>query len=112
MAEMQFPAQAPPPPGATPAATQQPAPPATPTANLDLSKYSASSLRRMLQDLRNQWQDLADRRQLSASLRLTRWHRERPVTLSDPRKLMAAVILMGARGKLAEPQKYEAGAVR
>jgi archaellum component FlaC len=59
MAEMQFPAQAPPPPGATPAATQQPAP----TANLDLSKYSASSLRRMLQDLRNQRQDLADRRQ-------------------------------------------------
>jgi hypothetical protein len=47
-----------------------------------------------------------------AASRLTRWHRERPVTLSDPRKLMAAVILMGTRGKLAEPQKYETGAVR
>lgn len=47
-----------------------------------------------------------------AASRLARWHRERPVTLSDPRKLMAAVILMGARGKLAEPRKYEASAVR
>lgn len=34
-----------------------------------------------------------------AAERLARWHRERPVTLSDPRKLMAAVILVAAREK-------------
>ncbi|OQM74191.1 hypothetical protein [Manganibacter manganicus] len=34
-----------------------------------------------------------------AASRLARWHRERPVTLSDPRKLMAAVILLAAREK-------------
>jgi hypothetical protein len=47
-----------------------------------------------------------------AASRLARWHRERPVTLSDPRKLMAAVILPGARETLAEPQEHEASAVR
>ncbi|WP_156459942.1 hypothetical protein [Mesorhizobium sp. Root157] len=34
-----------------------------------------------------------------AAERVARWHRERPVTLSDPRKLMAAVILLAAREK-------------
>lgn len=34
-----------------------------------------------------------------AASRLARWHRERPVTLSDPRKLMAAVILLAAHEK-------------
>lgn len=41
--------------------------------------------------------ELVDREQAAA--RLERWHRERPVTLSDPRKLMAAVILLAAREK-------------
>lgn len=35
----------------------------------------------------------------AAAARLARWHRERPVTLSDPRKLMAAVILLAAHEK-------------
>ncbi|MHA6644936.1 hypothetical protein [Mesorhizobium sp. A623] len=51
-----------------------------------------------------------------ATARLARWHRERPVTLSDPRKLMAAVILLGAREKLAdargEAREHEAGSLR
>lgn len=37
--------------------------------------------------------------QHEAAERLARWHRERPVMLSDPRKLMAAVILIAAREK-------------
>ncbi|MGB3390646.1 MAG: hypothetical protein WBA88_22000, partial [Pseudaminobacter sp.] len=32
-----------------------------------------------------------------AGLRVERWRRERPVTLSDPRKLLGAVILLAAR---------------
>ena len=32
-----------------------------------------------------------------AAARLARWNRERPVTLTDPRKLMASVILLGFR---------------
>jgi hypothetical protein len=39
--------------------------------------------------------ELADRQ--AAAERLARWYRERPVTLSDPRKLMAAVIMLAAR---------------
>lgn len=34
-----------------------------------------------------------------AADRVARWHRERPVTLSDPRKLMASVILLAAQEK-------------
>src|SRR6185503_13372054 len=56
MAEMQQPATP-----ATPAAPATPqAPPAT--AGIDLSGYSANQLRRMLDELRRQRQDLADRR--------------------------------------------------
>jgi hypothetical protein len=64
MAEMQFPTQAPAAPAAptAPATPIAQAPPSTPATNLDLSKYSVGSLRRMLQDLRSQRQDLADRR--------------------------------------------------
>ena len=36
---------------------------------------------------------------LSSLVVIARWQRERPVTLSDPRKLMAAVILLAAREK-------------
>jgi hypothetical protein len=41
--------------------------------------------------------ELIDREE--ARVRLARWQRERPVTLSDPRKLMAAVIMLAAREK-------------
>jgi hypothetical protein len=52
-----------------------------------------------------------------AASRLARWYRERPVTLSDPRKLLAGVILLAAREKLAgihavETQEHEAGSIR
>ena len=47
-----------------------------------------------------------------AASRLARWHRERPVSLSDPRKLLAAVILLGAREKVTEPREDEARAIR
>jgi len=75
MAEMQQPArvvQAAPAAPRTPVATTPPpaqgpaiagGPNTAPTANIDLSGYSASQLRRMLDELRNQRSDLANRRQ-------------------------------------------------
>lgn len=49
-----------------------------------------------------------------ATQRIARWHRERPVTLSDPRKLMASVILLAAQERRpgsheVETQQHEAG---
>jgi hypothetical protein len=54
-----------PPSGTPPTPATQGTPPATPapTATLDLSGFSANQLRRMLQELRSQRQELADRRQ-------------------------------------------------
>ncbi len=60
--------------------------------------------RELLADLRGQvraGEDLELVGPSEAAARLARWHRERPVTLSDPRKLMAAVILLAARERQA-----------
>jgi hypothetical protein len=44
-----------------------------------------------------------------AADRVARWHRERPVTLSDPRKLMASVILLAAQEKRQPARNGETG---
>ncbi|MGS1097743.1 hypothetical protein ACVCNR_24710 [Aquamicrobium terrae] len=52
-----------------------------------------------------------------AVARLARWSQERPVTLSDPRKLMASVILLGFRrkgsaGEIAMETHFEADSLQ